>query len=41
MYLRQQTVIYMDDLNVDFMELFVDTWNRLGVDAGRCAAIGA
>lgn len=41
MYIRRQTVIYMDDLSADFQLLFVNNWNLLSQDAGSCAAIGA
>ena len=41
MFIRYQTVVYLDDLHIDFLEAFLETWNAEGLHAGRCFGIGA
>jgi hypothetical protein len=41
MYLRLQTVIYLDDLSTDFLEATMSVWNDQGIDAARCFSLGA
>lgn len=41
MFIRYQTMPYLDDFNVDFLEATISTWGDHGIHAARCFGIGA